>query len=219
MPKRGGVKVGRAQGVLICIEGIDGCGKTTHARKLVPSIEKMGFNVIYTTEPTEGLYGKIIKKRILETDEGIPDAVVALLFAADRIDHLEKEVRPLLGKGVVVICDRYLHSSIAYQGAAGLDVEWVREINKFAVAPDLALYIDVAPEIGLKRIAGGRRLKSSMESLQNLKNVRKIYHKLVEANELVLINGTDSIKAVSERILKVVRAYLTEHGIPRSLKD
>lgn len=219
MPEFGAVKVSRTLGVLICIEGIDGCGKTTHARELVSSLMKMGFNAIYTTEPTEGLYGRIIRARILETDEGIPDAVVALLFAADRVDHLEKEIKPLLEKGVVVICDRYLHSSIAYQGAAGLDTEWVSEINKYAIEPDLALYIDVSPEIGLKRIKGGRRLRSSMENLQNLKNVRKIYHKLVKDNELMMVNGAASFRSVSERILKLVRKYLTERGVPRSAED
>jgi dTMP kinase len=202
--------VGRASGALICIEGIDGCGKTTHARRLVGSIRKMGFEATYTTEPTDGLYGRIIKQRILNVDEGIPNAVVALLFAADRLDHLEKRIGPLLSKGKIVICDRYIHSSIAYQGAAGLDIEWVRTINRYATAPDLAIYIDVSPEIGLKRIAGGRRLKSSMESLQNLEAVRAIYHRLVEANELVSINGTAPFNVVAERILKVVQEYLTE---------
>jgi dTMP kinase len=202
--------VGRASGALICIEGIDGCGKTTHARRLVGSIRKMGFEATYTTEPTDGLYGRIIKQRILNVDEGIPNAVVALLFAADRLDHLEKRIGPLLSKGKIVICDRYIHSSIAYQGAAGLDIEWVRTINRYATAPDLAVYIDVSPEIGLKRIAGGRRLKSSMESLQNLEAVRTIYHRLVEANELVSINGIAPFNVVAERILKVVREYLTK---------
>ncbi|UCD95805.1 MAG: dTMP kinase [Candidatus Bathyarchaeota archaeon] len=207
--------MGRVSGVLICIEGIDGCGKTTHARRLVRSIRKMGFKVVYTTEPTDGLYGRIIKQRILDADEGIQDAVVALLFAVDRLDHLEKEIKPLLRKGMIVICDRYLHSSIAYQGAAGLDIEWVRTINRYAVAPDLAVYIDVFPEIGLKRIAGGRRLKSSMESLENLEAVRAIYHRLVESNELISIDGTAPFEVVAERILKAVREYLTErrqHG-------
>jgi dTMP kinase len=212
------MNVGRVTGVLICIEGIDGCGKTTHARRLVRSIRKMGFKAAYTTEPTDGLYGRIIKQRILDTNEGIPNAIVALLFAADRLDHLEKRIRPLLNKGMIVICDRYLHSSIAYQGAIGLDIEWVRAINRYAVNPELAIYIDVSPEIGLKRIAGGRKLKSSMESLQNLKNVRAIYHQLVDTKELVLIDGIASFKAVAEGILKIVRGYLNERRIIPSPK-
>jgi len=194
--------------VFICIEGIDGSGKTTQAHRLVKTLTKKGYDAVYTTEPSKGTYGKIIRKHILQGNNRVPTVVEAVLFAADRVDHVENEVKPLLKAGKTVVCDRYVYSSIAYQGAVNLNQEWIRELNKHAVKPDLAVYIDVLPKIVINRI---KRRKSVMETLQTQENVRKLYLKLVEEKQLVMVDGNVSIKEVAEAIENMVLKFLEKH--------
>jgi len=119
------------RGLLICIEGLDKSGKTTQSRLLVESLRNKGFDAVYTTEPSNGEIGRFIRRYILQRRERVSISVEALLFAADRIDHVEREIKPLLNDGKIVVSDRYVYSSLAYQGAAGLDVEWIKEINRW----------------------------------------------------------------------------------------
>jgi dTMP kinase len=130
----------------------------------------------------------------------------ALLFAADRIDHMEREVMPALKNKKIVVSDRYLYSSLAYQGAAGLDLEWIEGMNKWAMKPDLTIYIDIPPEVVLQRL---KRKKSVMETLQNQQWVRNIYLKLVETHNLCMIDGNKPKKKVAEEILDLVTAFLS----------
>lgn len=196
----------RKQGVLICIEGIDFSGKTTHAHRLVKNLKNKGFDAVYTTEPTRSEVGKIIKKRVLGGGKRVPSVVEALLFAVDRVDHVEREIKPALKEGKVVVSDRYLHSSLAYQGAAGLDLRWIREINRYAVTPDLAIYIDVPPEVVVKRMRGKRL--SVMETLQTQRKVREVYMKLLRKGELVYVDGNRPELEVERNILDVVLEFL-----------
>ncbi len=198
----------KRRGLFICVEGIDGSGKTTQARFLVETLRRKGYDAVYTTEPSNGIYGKIIRNHILRGNNRVPTVVEAVLFAADRVDHLENEVEPLLKEGKIVVCDRYVYSSIAYQGASNLDAEWIGEINKHAVKPDLAMYIDVPPDVVINRI---KRKKSVMETLQTQEKVRKAYLKLVKDKQLVLVDGNASIKAVAKTIENMVLKFLEKH--------
>jgi dTMP kinase len=191
----------------ICIEGLEASGKTTHARRLVRDLRRKGFDAIYTTEPSSGKIGEFIRAYVLQRKKRVPSIVEALLFAADRIDHVEKEIDPALQKGKIVVCDRYLYSSLAYQGAAGLDLNWIREINKNALKPDLAIYIDVPPEVVVKRI---KRKKSVMERLQIQQKVQEIYMKLVEEKLLVRVDGNRPKDEVSKDILAVALDFLED---------
>jgi len=128
----------------------------------------------------------------------VPSVVEALLFAVDRVDHVEKEVKPALEKGKIVVSDRYVYSSLAYQGAAGLDIKWIEEINRLALPPDLAIYIDVPPEVVVKRI---RRKKSVMERLETQRRVREVYMKFVENGKLVPVDGDRRKDEVAKDIL------------------
>jgi dTMP kinase len=193
------------KGVFICIEGLDASGKTTHANRLVEDLRRKGFDAIYTTEPSPGEIGGFIRTHVLQRKKRVPSVVEALLFAADRVDHVEREIKPALQKGKIVVCDRYLYSSLAYQGAAGLDLNWIREINKNALAPDLAIYIDVPPEVVVKRI---RRKKSVMERLEIQGKVQEIYMRLVEDGLLVRVDGNRPKGAVSKDILAAVLDFL-----------
>jgi dTMP kinase len=193
------------KGLLICIEGIDGCGKTTHARLLVENLQKHGYDAFYTTEPTSGKIGSFIRRYLLECQERSSSIIEALLFAADRVEHAERTIRPAIKQGKIVVSDRYVYSSMAYQGAAGLDLNWIWMLNRWIVKPDLALFIDVPPEIALKRI---RREKSVMETLDNQRKVRKVYLKFVREGSLVRVDGNRSLTEVAAEILDIVLTHL-----------
>jgi dTMP kinase len=194
------------QGKFICIEGIDAGGKTTHAHRLVKNLKNRGFDTIYTTEPTKDKIGKMIKTQILRREKRASSVVEALLFAADRVNHVEREIKPALKEGKIVVSDRYLHSSLAYQGAAGLDLQWIREINKHAILPDLAIYIDVSPEVVIERMRWKKL--SVMERLKTQRKVREVYMKLLRKNELVCVEGDRPKQKVEKDILKIVLEFL-----------
>ena len=198
----------KKKGVFICIEGLDGSGKTTHAHRIVKNLQKNGFDAIYTTEPSTGELGKFIRSSaVLEGKKRVPRVVEALLFALDRVEHLEKDVKPALEAGKIVISDRCVYSSLAYQGAAGLNLEWIEEINRLALPADLAIYIDVPPEVVVKRI---RRKRSIMETLDTQRKVQKVYMKYVEKGQLVAIDGDKTKSEVTESILAVIMGFLAK---------
>ncbi len=132
----------------------------------------------------------------------------ALLFAVDRVDHVEKEIKPALENGKIVVSDRYVYSSLAYQGAAGLDLKWIEEINRLALPPDLAIYIDVPPEVVVKRL---RRKKSVMERLETQRKVREVYMKFLKNGKLVPVDGNRRKDEVTKDILKVVLDFLKNY--------
>ena len=195
----------KKKGVFICIEGLDASGKTTHAHRLVRNLRRKGFDALYTTEPSRGEIGRFIRTYILQRKRRVPSVVEALLFAVDRVDHVEKEIKPMLEKGKIVVSDRYVYSTLAYQGAAGLDIKWIEEINRLALSPDLAIYIDVPPEVVVKRI---RRKKSVMERLETQRRVREVYMKFVENGKLVPVDGNRRKDEVAKDILTVVLNFL-----------
>lgn len=195
----------KKKGFFVCIEGLDGCGKTTQAKLLVRKLKQMGFDAIYTAEPSRGKIGQFIKKHCLYSEKRVSVVVEALLFAADRLEHIENEITPALNNGKIVISDRYIYSSLAYQGAAGLDLEWIKLINKNAIKPNSAIFIDVEPEIVVQRL---RRKKSVMEKLETQRKVREVYMTFVREGELVKIDGNKSKTKVAEAILEVVLKLL-----------
>ena len=195
------------RGFFICVEGLDGCGKTTQTKLLVRRLKEKGYNVVYTAEPSGGEIGKFIKRYCLHGEGRVSSVVEALLFAADRFEHVEKEVIPALSEGRLVVSDRYVYSSLAYQGAGGLDLEWIEKINEHAVRPDLAIFIDVEPEIVVQRLKPKR---SVMENLETQRRVREVYMKFVEKGELVKINGNKSEIEVADEIMQVVLRFLAK---------
>ena len=194
------------RGFFICLEGLDGCGKTTQAKLLAKRLRK-DYHTIYTAEPSKGPIGKFVKKHCLHAANRGSIVTEALLFAADRVDHLESEVLPALEKGKTVISDRYIFSSLAYQGAAGLDLKWIEEVNKHAVRPDLALFIDVDPKTVIGRL---KKKKSVMENLQTQLKVREVYLQYVDNGTLIRINGNRSKREVAREIWTVVKDRLEE---------
>jgi len=195
-----------SKGVFICLEGLDGCGKTTQAKLLVRMLRR-SCDAVYTAEPSRGNIGRFIKKHCLHSDKRGSGVVEALLFAADRFDHVENTVLPALKKGQIVVSDRYVYSSLAYQGATGLDLEWIQKINEHAARPDLAIYIDVEPETVIQRL---KPKKSVMENLETERKVREVYMKFVEKGELVRVDGNKSQSQVAADLANVLQRFLKD---------
>jgi len=195
----------KEKGLFICIEGLDGCGKTTQTKLLVRRVKRAGHDAVYTAEPSRGKIGRCIKKYCLHSEKRVPSVVEALLFAADRFEHVENEIIPALNAGKIVVSDRYVYSSLAYQGAAGLDLKWIEMINGHALRPDLAIFVDVDPEVVVQRL---KPKKSVMENLETQRRVREVYVKFIEMRKLVKIDGNRSKKEVADDILKVVLRFL-----------
>lgn len=196
------------KGTFIVIEGLDGSGKTTQARILAARLRR-SHNSLYTQEPSHGNIGTFIRDHVLYGEKRFPITVEALLFAADRIEHLQNEVLPALAEGRLVVSDRYLYSSLAYQGSAGLSLEWIETLNQHALTPDLALFIDVNPEAVQARL---KRRKSVMENLETQQKVSEIYRKFVENGSLKRIDGDKPTSMVAEEIFTAVNKFLKTHG-------
>ena len=194
----------RKKGIFIVIEGLDGSGKTTQANFLTRKLEKT-HKVLFTAEPSHGKIGTFIREDCLYEEKRLPTEAEALLFAADRIEHIQNEVAPALDEGKLVICDRYIYSSLAYQGSAGLSLDWIKTINARALKPDFSIFIDVAPEKVIERL---QRKKSVMETLETQQKVREVYLKYVEKGELIRIDGEKAKDVVAEELYAKVSTLL-----------
>ncbi|MDV3103152.1 dTMP kinase [Thermococcus waiotapuensis] len=199
-------------GIFIVLEGIDGAGKSTQAKMLAEWFEKRGYEVVLTKEPTDTAFGKLIRRLVLTGGrEGIIDGArisheaEALLFAADRAEHVDKLICPSLEAGKVVISDRYFYSSLAYQWARGLDLEWLIDLNRFAIRPDLAVLLDLPVKESMRRI-NRRSLKSEFDKIAVLqRKVRENYLKLVEMfPEMRIVNAQNSIEDIHNDIVGLI---------------
>lgn len=198
------------KGFFIVIDGIDGCGKTVHSKVLCEQLRRFKYDVALTTEPSRSPIGQFIGQKLLRERKADPE-IEALLFAADRFHHLKFEVIPMLNANKIVVSDRYVYASLAYQGAQGLGLEWIRQINNFAIKPDLALYLDVSPEMGLAR----KRTRSTLENLDLEKKVRQLYLDMVETGELVRINSDRNFDVVRRELLTCVLQALDKADFSR----
>lgn len=151
-------------GLFIALEGGEGAGKSTHSKRLAEYLESLGHEVVLTREPGGTPTAEKIRNVLLDpaiTD--MPDQTEALLFAAARADHAANLIRPALKRGATVICDRYIDSSVAYQGASrGLGIEKIRELSLWAtdnLIPDFTIYLDVPHEDGEQRMDGTDRME------------------------------------------------------------
>jgi len=204
-------------GTFIVIEGIDGAGKSTQARLLAEWFEERGKEVVLTKEPTDTAFGKLIRRLVLTGGrEGIIDGArisheaEALLFAADRAEHVEKLIKPAIKEGKIVISDRYFYSSLAYQWARGLNLEWLIGLNRFAVRPDIVILLDLPVRESMRRI-NRRSIKSEFDRIAELqKAVRENYLRLAERfPEMKIVNALASVEDIHEDIVELVKHELS----------
>ena len=187
------------RGVLLAFEGIDGSGKSTQARKFVTWALAQGLEVISTREPTDGPWGKKIREARFTARMSPEDELAA--FIADRQEHVATLIRPALARGALVVIDRYYYSTVAYQGARGLDPRLLLEKNRaFAPVPDLVVLVDVDPKAALERIASRGQGVDLFENLSALTRVRELFLSLVDGH-VALIDGTRAPELVFGDVL------------------
>jgi len=193
------------KGFFIVLEGIDGSGKDTHIKFLMEEMCQRGYKVVETEEPSSNRVGTFLKRYQRRDEKRLPAEAEVLLYAADRFDHLKTVIEPALRRGDIVISNRYFYSSLAYQGSVDVDLDWIREMNAFALKPDLAVLLDILPEYSLQRL---KRRRTVFERVENLRRVRDIYIQLVKTGELVSVDADRSKKAVQEELLGLVEGLL-----------
>lgn len=197
---------------MIVIEGLDGAGTTTQAKRLVEHLNAKGVKAHGTREPSDGPVGRLIRE-MLTGGHAIPGQTLSqgtfgLLFAADRLDHLQREVEPHIAAGTVVVSDRWYHSSLAYQGT-GADRDWITTLNARARRPELTLFLKVRPEVAAKRRAAARRQEELFEQLQMQIEVDAGYtatnaELIAQGERIETIDGEQTEDQVFDAIVKLV---------------
>ena len=186
--------------MFIVLEGIDGCGKSTQAKMLADWLEKNGQKTVLTAEPTKGRIGQYIRE-VLGGKEKVDPRTLALLFSADRCEHLGSEVMPAISAGNAVVCERYCHSTVAYQSAQGVDRAWLLELNRFALKPDLTIFLDVPPKDAMERKVG-------REIFEEKEFLGKVYKEYQGFKDVTHVDGSGKPEEVSERIRNTVARLL-----------
>ncbi|AEH23920.1 dTMP kinase [Pyrococcus yayanosii] len=200
-------------GLFIVFEGIDGAGKSTQARLLAEWFREKGYDVVLTKEPTDSELGNFVKRLILIggiiNGGRISHEAEALLFAADRAEHVKKVIEPALREGKVVISDRYFYSSLAYQWARGLDVEWLISVNSFAPRPHLVILLDLPAKESMRRVRL-RGAESEFDKLLELqRKVRENYLKLAERfPEFRIVNAMAPVEDIHRDVVALVEHEL-----------
>ncbi len=195
------------KGILIVFEGIDGSGKSTQIQILKKILENKGLDVVTFQEPSQSPWGKKIKEKAAFSDSLSPEEELAL-FVKDRRDNVQKNLRPALTKNKIVLLDRYYFSTMAYQGAKGIDVERIRGLNEqFAVRPDLVFILDVDAERGLNRIQDRKDKDLLFERHDFLIEVRKIFTSF-QGENIFHINSDNTPDKISDQIASIVLNYI-----------
>jgi dTMP kinase len=206
------------KGVFITFEGPEGAGKTTVIKELYKRLADEGLNVVLTREPGGIRIAEKIREIILDNDHEEMDAKTeALLYAAARRQHLVEKVVPALQDGTIVLCDRFVDSSLAYQGhARGLGIDEVLSINKFAIGdtmPDLTVFFDIKPEVGLARIAANENREENRldnESIHFHESVYEGYQELIKrySSRIHVTDASLSKELVTENVWKIICSRL-----------
>jgi dTMP kinase len=194
-------------GLFIALEGLDGAGISTQAQMLDDRIKAQGYKTLLTKEPTNNIIGGLIRGQ-LTNDWKTGMEALQLLFSADRAHHLEREIIPALKAGRVVICDRYVFSTIAY-GAVETSREWLIKINEPFIAPDMALILSISPEESTRRIRESRFRMELFEEREERRRILDTYKWIAEHFDRVkVINAERPVKEISDDIFDIVEPFL-----------
>lgn len=204
-------------GKLIVFEGVEGCGKTTQMQRCFQWLESLNISVILTREPGGTELGKDLRALLLEKSPSKPVGEVTelLLYAADRSQHIEEELKPNLTIGKFILCDRYTDSTIAYQGyGRGLNMNLIHQLNQIATGgleSDLTIWLDVDVEVGLSRKRGQAKLdRIEQETITFHRRVQQGYTELATSNpsRIVRIDGNNSQDIVQKNIQEILQQRL-----------
>ena len=213
----------------IVIEGTDGSGVSTQAERLERKLRDEGREVYLTKEPTDGpagamirlaLAGRLVHPKDVAELQSFESHTLALLFAADRMDHLHSDIIPKLKIGVTVISDRYYLSSYAFQGL-NVDIEWLQKINSHCLRPDFTIFLNVDSAICYKRIQRRRWHVELFEEQAKIEEVRKNYirviqHLIWQGENIVIIDGNQSINVIHQQIFREVEKTSPKNTLVRA---
>ena len=200
------------RGYFITFEGADGCGKTTQLELLAQYLKEKNKEVIITREPGAKGLGEKIREILLNYEGEVSDRCESFLFLADRAQHIDMIVNPAVKAGKIVLCDRHIDSSVAYQGyGRGLDVEQIDRLNMLATngkRPDLTIVFDIDVETSMKRVG---KEKDRMESagVEFFNRVREGYLELAkqEPERICVLDATKSIDEIHKEVVKIVEEH------------
>lgn len=209
-------------GMFITIEGPEGSGKTTVAKNVVEKLINEGYKVLYTREPGGVGIAEKIRDIILDVNNtNLDPRSEALLYAASRRQHLVEKVLPALNDGYIVICDRFVDSSLAYQGhARKIGIDEIYDINTFAIDthwPDITILLDIEPEIGLQRIMKNRQDEVNRLDLEGL-NFHNLVHEGYQiikekyASRITLVDGNQTPEVVFDSVYKLIKDKINEQN-------
>ena len=198
------------KGKFIVFDGIDGAGKTTQLDMLARRMTDDGESVYITAEPTGSDIGRLLRNALSGADKR-SECEMAVMFVLDRIAH-NAEIEEKINDGVCVLCDRYYHSTLAYQGKT-TDYAWVRSMNIDCPEirkPDACIYLDLTPEQSLKRISRGRSNVEIYENLEKLTEVRDSFHSVIEdlrqtGEKIFVLNADCSREELAEEIYAIIK--------------
>ncbi|HMK73408.1 MAG TPA: dTMP kinase [Myxococcaceae bacterium] len=203
------------RGCLVVLEGLDGAGTTTQAARLAGRLRLAGRRVTLTREPSDGQIGQLLREVLRRGPRpgkrSLSDATLALLFAADRLEHVASTIAPALARGAVVVSDRYVLSSLAYQGRV-LGRAWVESLNALAPAPDLTLFLEVRPAVAAARRRGRGSRRERFEDARTQREVGRAYASLVarhaQGHHIRTLDGERSVAEVGAEVEAAVAALL-----------
>lgn len=210
-------KEDKMEGKFITIEGPDGSGKTTVSKIVVDQLQKEGYKVLLTREPGGIDIAEQIRRVILDTKNGAMDArTEALLYAAARRQHLVEKIEPALIEGYIVICDRFVDSSLVYQGVGrNIGIDEVYQMNLFAIGdikPDVTIFFDIPYEVGLARINMSERIADRLD-LETNEFHQKVYQGYIDICEkyhdrITKIDANKAIDDVVDQVISVIKSKL-----------
>ena len=194
-------------GIFIALEGLDGSGLSTQAKLLQENLRLSDIGAYATKEPTNNVIGGVIRGVLTGALNGLPSGCLQLLFAADRAHHLNREIIPQLQEGKVIISDRYFWTSVAY-GGVDLDREWLLEVNKNFIQPDLTIFLSVPVSTTMNRLKKDRFELELFEKEKELEKILKNYDWLKRkfGGLITEVEATGDRGEIAERILEKVKA-------------
>lgn len=196
------------KGKFIVIEGLDGSGSSTQVMRVANFLKERNKKIHITKEPTNSLIGGLIRGQLTGDWKSSPECL-QLLFAADRAHHLEKEIIPLLKKGINIISDRYFFSTIAFGSTEIKDKKWLIEINDRFLLPDLTILVKVSPKVCIERIKESRFQIELFEKEKKLQETWDNYKKLAkEFDNVEIINGEREVGEISYEIINLIEKLI-----------